>query len=86
MGDLECVYSIGYTYGYIRSTENEKYVIIANFDNVPRDIRLDVARYGISELEIVLSDECCVRTQHTSSDGVFFVDTSPHSFAVYKCR
>ena len=86
VGDLECVYSIGYTYGYIRSTENEKYVIIANFDNVPRDIRLDVARYGISELEIVLSDECCVRTQHTSSDGVFFVDTSPHSFAVYKCR
>lgn len=86
VGELENVYSIGYTYGYIRTNGDEQYVIIANFDNVPRDIRLDVARFGISELDIAISSDNGICTNHTSNDGVFFVDTQPHSLTVYRCK
>ncbi len=85
-GDVECVYAIGYTYGYVRKNENDTYVVIANFDNVPRDIRLDIARYGVSELELAISGERDMCTSYTSNDGVFFVDTQPCSVAVYKCK
>ena len=85
-GELENVYAIGYTYGYIRTNGAERYVIIANFDNVPRDIRLDVARFGISELDVVLSDDNGICESYKSNDGVFFVDTQPHSLIVFGCK
>ncbi len=85
-GDLESVYNIGYTYGYMRRDGDEKYVVIANFDNVPRDIRLDVARHGITELSVAVSGDFNICTNHKSNDGVFFIDTAPHSLTVYKCK
>lgn len=85
-GDLESIYAIGYTYGYIRTNSEDKYVVIANFDNVPRDIRLDVARYSISELDITIASDSNICQHHTSNDGVFFIDTAPCSLAVYRCK
>ncbi len=85
-GELESVYAIGYTYAYIRTNGDDKYVVIANFDSVPRDIRLDVARYGISELDLAIAGDSNVSTHHTSTDGVFFVGTTPCSLIVYKAK
>ena len=83
-GELENVYSIGNTYGYIRKNNDEKYIIVANFDNVPRDIRLDAARYGVRELRLMLSDDDNICAYHTSDDGVFFIDTPPCTVSIYK--
>ncbi len=82
VGEMEEIYKIGYTYGYIRVYGGEKYVVLANFDSVPRDIRLDVARFGIKSLKTEASTD--INTQYQSGDGIFFIKTQPHSVTVYK--
>ena len=83
-GEMECAYCIGNTYCYVRSYNDEKYLVVANFDGSRHDIRLDVARFGITELNAVMY-EGDIRTHHKSDAGMFFVDALPVSVAVYKC-
>lgn len=85
VGELYSVYCIGNTYCYVRECGNEKYLIVANFDGERHDIRLDAARFGITELNAVLYDGD-IRTHHKSDAGMFFVDALPVSVAVYKCK
>ncbi|MBQ3124282.1 MAG: glycoside hydrolase family 13 protein [Clostridia bacterium] len=85
VGELHNAYSVGNTYCYVRSYNDEKYVVVANFDGKRHDIRLDVARFGITELNAVFSDGD-IRTHHKSDAGMFFVDALPYSVAVYKCN
>lgn len=83
LGKFNCVHRIGYTYGFIRDYEDEQYVIVVNFDSTPRDIRLDAARFGVTELEAVISSEAELPV-HSSQDGIFYMKTYPMSFTVYK--
>lgn len=83
VGELENVYKIGYTYAYIRKSEDDKYVILVSFDSVARDIRLDAARYGITSMESVLSSEG-EELKLSSADGIFYVRALPLSVTVFK--
>lgn len=85
VGELETAYSLGNTYAYVRSYGDEKYLIVANFHDTAYDIRLDAARFGITELNAVLYDGD-IRKHHKSDAGMFFVDTKPYSVTVYKCN
>lgn len=82
-GEIATVYKIGYTYAYIRNSRDSKYLVVVNPDSMPRDIRLDVARFGVGELSAVLTTH--TRVNHTSDDGIFFLNTQPYSLTVYKC-
>ncbi len=83
LGEFNYVHRIGYTYGFIRYYGDEKYVILVNFDSTPRDIRLDAARYGVTELKTVLSGEN-EAASYNSQDGIFYIKTYPMSFTVYR--
>ena len=85
IGEMDCIYSIGYTYGYIREYEGEKYVIIANFDSVARDIRIDTARHHISHIVCEMSSSEG-DGEHNSDDGIFFIKTAPRSVMIYKAE
>lgn len=84
-GDFENVYAFDNTYAYIRSSDNEKYIIVVNFGNTAHSIRLDTARFDVFGLDEVYSlcDGIC--PHHKSDSGIFFVDTKPYSVTVYKC-
>ena len=86
VGELESAYCIGNTYCYIRSYNDEKYLVVANFDGERHDIRLDVARFGITELNAVFYESADIRLSHKSDAGMFFVDAPPVSVTVYKCN
>lgn len=85
VGDISCIYSIGNTYGYLRSYEEEKYIVVANFAESAQKVRLDVARFDICELDVI-SKECeGICRYHKADDGIFYIDTKPYSLTVYKC-
>ncbi len=66
LGDMETVYAEGASYGMIRRLGEKKAVTLVNFGN-EREIRLDLARFGIQTLEMPWGEK------KESSDGVFYV-------------
>lgn len=86
VGEFKTVYAIENTYAYLRSDNEKDYMIIANFADYDSHIRLDAARYGISEIRYVLSSDSDVCKEYTSSDGLFFLKLPSHSVTVYECK
>ncbi len=86
VGEFYSAYSIDNIYAYVRSYGDEKYLVVANFGGERHDIRLDVARFGITELNAVFYDSSDIRMSHKSDAGMFFVDALPVSVTVYKCN
>lgn len=84
-GEMESVYALGNTYAYMRTTDDGKFLVVANAQNNACRIRLDIARYGIKGVCSVISSHGDAGTMHTSEDGIFFIDTEPYSVTVYKC-
>ncbi|MBQ3426077.1 MAG: glycoside hydrolase family 13 protein [Clostridia bacterium] len=82
-GQFNYIYRIGCTYAYIRRTSDERYIVLVNFDDTAKDIRLDAARYDITGIETVLSTASEKRS-YGSADGIFYINVPAHSFIVYK--
>jgi cyclomaltodextrinase len=83
IGEFETVYQIGHVYVYIRTDGEDKYIMAANFDGMANHIRIDTARFGVTELRtICLADE--PENEYKSDDGIFFVTLPSQSFTVYK--
>ncbi len=84
-GELDYVYRTGYTYAYVRKsiTDNEKYIVLVNFDSTAKDIRLDAARHGVTSLEAVLSTESGYNN-YSAADGIFYIKTQPQSITIFK--
>lgn len=83
IGDFNYVYRMGYTYGFIRSFEEEKYIVIVNTDGATKEVRLDVARYGITKLEGLFGtgSDCSDRK---ADNGIFYMHCPAHSLAIYR--
>ncbi|MBP3361185.1 MAG: glycoside hydrolase family 13 protein [Clostridia bacterium] len=77
-GEFEPVYAIGPVFGFIRYTEAEKYIIIANFSSEFEKIRLDAGRFGAREIKSVLGEE-----HRTSPDGIYWIDMPEHWVKVF---
>lgn len=83
-GEIETIYKIGYSYAYMRRNGESKYIVVINPDAMSREIRLDVARYGVMELIPELSTDTGMR--YTTDDGIFYVKAQSCSVTVYKCN
>ena len=84
VGEMTEVYKIGYTYGYLREHNGEKYIVVVNFDSMHRDIRIDIARFGIAKLTSVLST--ANNGEYSAQDGIFYIKNAPYSVTVYKAE
>ncbi len=85
IGEFNYVHRIGFTYGYIREYEDDKYIILGNFDSTMKDIRLDAARYGVTGLRVLLATDNC-NCEYESCDGIFFIKTAPQSLVIFKAE
>lgn len=83
IGEFDYVYRISHTYAYIRMKGDDKYIILVNFDDTAKDIRIDAARYGVKTMVKLLSTDS-IEERHESSDGIFYMRTAPMSITVYK--
>lgn len=82
IGDFESVYKIGHVYAFIRQYEDEKYIVVANMDVKFANIRLDVARFGITKMTCVSAEE----EVKESNDGIHFIDIPQLWIKVYKAE
>lgn len=82
IGDFESVYKIGHVYAFLRSYKDEKYIVVANMDVKFSQIRLDVARFGITKMICVSADE----ETKESKDGIHFIDMPQLWIKVYKAE
>lgn len=82
IGEFESVYKIGRVYAFIRYYKDEKYIVVANMDIKSANIRLDVARFGISRITCVSADE----EEICANDGIYFIDMPQLWIKVYKAE
>lgn len=83
IGKFNYVYRIDHTYAYIRRYKDEKYIVLVNCDSSTKDIRLDAARYGVTKLESVFSNDGG-HSEFLSQDGIFFIKIPSQSMIIYK--
>lgn len=77
-GELETVYKVENTYGFIRFSENEKRIVITNFGSDSVWVRLDLARYNIDYIKNELYEE-----YYRSDDGIYYIELLPHGIKVF---
>lgn len=82
IGEFESVYKIGRVYAFIRYYGDEKYIVVANMDVKAANIRLDVARFGITKITCVSADE----EYKEAEDGIYFIDMPQLWIKVYKAE
>lgn len=77
-GEFECVYKIGGVYAFIRRYQGETYFVIANagYDD---KVRVDMARFGIRELNGIGFDE-----YHKAENSIFFVNVGRYEIKAYR--
>ncbi len=76
-GDIETVFKAGKSYGFIRELDNEKKIVVANFDDHPIWLRLDLARFKITKLKGEMYEE-----EYSSDDGIFYIQVCPDDIKV----
>lgn len=82
VGEFESLYKIGRVYAFIRRYEDEKYIVIANMDVKRENIRLDVARYGVTKITCISAEE----EEQLADDGIYFIDMPQLWIKVYKAE
>jgi len=80
-GDFDNVYKVGRTYGFMRSYAGRNQIIFACFNPLGEQVRLDVARFGISTLKSVLDKE-----KHETENGIFRISMPGYSVKIFDCR
>lgn len=80
-GEFEPIYAIGSVFGFIRYTETQKYIIIANFSSEFEKIRIDAGRFGAWEINSVLGEE-----HRASPDGIYWIDMPEHWVKVFSVQ
>ncbi|MBQ8181112.1 MAG: hypothetical protein IJ010_03945, partial [Ruminococcus sp.] len=80
LGEFESVYTEGSVYGFVRYYDNDMFVVAANCGNDAVNIRLDVAKYGVHEIECVSADS----EKFESTDGIFRLSVPLRWIKVYK--
>ncbi|MBR4721132.1 MAG: glycoside hydrolase family 13 protein [Clostridia bacterium] len=74
-GDFESVYKYENCYGFIRSDKKNKAIILVNFGG-NTEIRLDLARYGISSLNSDVEN-------YASDDGIFLIKVPENTAKIF---
>lgn len=82
-GGFDYIYRIDCSYAYIRHAGDEKYIVLVNFDDTSKDVRLDAARYGVTQIRSILTSDGG-KGSHESADGIFYINIPAHSLVIYK--
>ena len=82
-GGFDYVYRIDCAYGYIRHHGDERYIILVNFDDKYKHVRLDAARYGVTKIESIMTSDGGSGA-HESADGIFYIHIPAHALVIYK--
>ena len=77
-GEFEAVYKVNYGYAFIRYLNSDKHIVCANFSENTEWFRLDLARFGIHEI----NDEIYEST-YTSEDGIYYIEMPPGEIKVF---
>ncbi len=78
-GDLKTVYAYGSVYGFSREKDGEKFIVLVNFGDSFKKIRLDI---GAMKADVLKNAE--YNEQVASSDGIFYIGLSGYEVKVYK--
>lgn len=82
IGEFESVYAIGSVYAFIRYYDNDQFIVVVNMGVNHEHIRLDIAKYGICEIECISADE----ETHSARDGIYHIDMPQMWLKVYKAK
>ncbi|MCC8169147.1 MAG: glycoside hydrolase family 13 protein [Oscillospiraceae bacterium] len=82
IGEFESVYKIGHVYAFIRYYDDDKYIVVANMDVKNANIRLDIARFGITKMTCVSAEEEVM----DAADGIYFIDMPQLWIKVYRAE
>jgi len=77
-GDFETLYKQNYSYAFIRVYAEEKYIVCANFGDDTEWVRLDAARFGITNLTGKIKEEI-----YSCNDGVFYIEMPKGAVKVF---
>lgn len=78
-GDFKPVYTHGNTFGFLRSINSEKYIVLANFGNTFDNLRLDIGSINVGCLKNIEYEEIIY-----SSDGIFYLGINANEVKIYK--
>lgn len=80
-GEFENIYALNYGYAFIRTLGNDKHIVCANFGSNTEWFRIDIARFGVHELENEIYEE-----YYNSEDGIYYIEMPPGEVKVFECR
>ncbi|MCD8390584.1 MAG: glycoside hydrolase family 13 protein [Firmicutes bacterium] len=81
-GEFKSVYKYGSVYGFLRYTDDESYLVVVNMGLDFKNIRVDVAKYGIKKL-VCVSDDGKNETL-TAQNGIYYIDMPKLWVKVFK--
>lgn len=82
-GDFENVYKVNNGYAFIRYLDDDMHIVCTNFSDNNEYFRLDLARFGIRELEL---ENGLYEEYYNSEDGIYYVTMPSGEAKVFKCR
>ena len=81
-GEFETVYKFDKCYAFIRYTKDDKRIVVANFNDNSKCVRIDLARYGINHLiSEIYSDE-----EYYSDNGIYYIEIPENGVKVFKSQ
>ena len=80
IGKYDSVYKEGQVYAFMRRTDDEKFLVMANMGLNQEYVRIDIARYKPNKLVAVAGGDEVLETQ----DGIFIIGMSRVSLKVYR--
>ena len=82
-GDFQNVYKVNSGYGFMRSYKDDMHIVLTNFSDNNECFRLDLARFGVRELEL---ENGLFEEYYNSEDGIYYIQMSGCEAKVFKCR
>ena len=78
-GIFESVYTFGMGYGFVRSTEDDSYVVLVNMGD-EQTFRVDVSRFGMERIVSNTGEE------HCSCDGIHYIPMGRYEAKVFAVK
>lgn len=82
-GEFQNIYKVNSGYGFMRSYKGDMHIVLSNFSENNEYFRLDLARFGVRELEL---ENGLFEEYYNSEDGIYYIQMSGCEAKVFKCR
>ncbi len=82
-GEFESIYTVNSGYGFIRILDDDMHIVCTNFSDNNEWFRLDLARFGVHELEL---ENGLYEEFYNSEDGIYYINMLAGEAKVFKAR